>query len=74
MSQDSLRLIVYKIMDLTNLYDFTYTGNFLTSNEYVCFLDMPEVRQALHVGNARVRYGEVSHQKMRGSIMREGMQ
>ena len=73
-SQDSLRLIVYKIMDLTNVYDYTYTGNYLTSNEYFCFLDMPEARQALHVGKAKLRYGEISHQKMRGSIMREGEQ
>jgi len=70
-SQESLRLIVYKIMDLTNVYDYTYTGNYLTSNEYFCFLDLPEARQALHVGRAKLRYGEISHQKMRGSIMRE---
>jgi len=70
-SQESLRLIVYNIMDLTNMYDYTYTGNYLTSNEYVCFLDKPEVRQALHVGNTKLRFGEIAHQKMRGSIMRE---
>jgi len=70
-SQESLRLIVYKVMDLTNVYDYTYTGNYLTSNEYFCFLDLPEARQGLHVGRAKLRYGEIAHQKMRGSIMRE---
>ena len=74
MSQESLRLIVYKIMDLSNVYDYTYTGNYLTTNEYFCFLDLPAARQALHVGRAKLRYGEISHQKMRGSIMREGKQ
>eukprot|EP00092_Neocalanus_flemingeri_P029980 GFUD01032549.1.p1 GENE.GFUD01032549.1~~GFUD01032549.1.p1 ORF type:complete len:489 (-),score=94.05 GFUD01032549.1:103-1569(-) len=73
-SNESLRLIIHKILDRTNVdivYDYTYTGNYLTSNEYFCFLDQPEVRKALHVGNAKQRLGKISHQKMRGAIMRE---
>ena len=71
-SQESLRLIVYKIMDLTNVYDFTHAGNYLTNNEYFCFLDLPEVRKALHVGKTKLKFGDISHQKLRNSIMKEG--
>ena len=60
-------------MDLVNFYDFTFTGNYLTSNDYVCFLEQPRVRKALHLGNIQFQFGDLSNEKMQAGVMREGI-
>ena len=60
-------------MNLVNIYDFTYTGNYLTNNDYVCFLEQPHVRKALHLGNAQFQTGDLLYEKMKAGVMREGI-
>ena len=43
-SQASLHIFATDIMDLTNIYDFTFDDNYLTNHEYVCFLQQPQVQ------------------------------
>ena len=40
-SQKALHFLVSEVMNLTNIYDFTYNENFLTNHEYVCYLQQP---------------------------------
>ena len=56
-------------MKLTNIYDFTFSGNSLTNNEYVCYLQQPEVRQAIHAGNASFHRGNIPYEHLKKSIM-----
>lgn len=44
-SQQSLHFFVSEVMSLTNIYDFTFSDNYLTNHEYVCYLQQPEVRK-----------------------------
>lgn len=50
-----------EIMNLTNIYDFTHdtSSNFLTNHEYVCYLQDPQVRRAIHAGNANFHKGKI---------------
>ena len=56
-SQASLHIFATDIMDLTNIYDFTFDDNYLTNHEYVCFLQQDEVRRGIHAGNATFHKG-----------------
>jgi hypothetical protein len=56
-SQKALHFLVSEVMNLTNIYDFTYNENFLTNHEYVCYLQQPRIRQAIHAGNAAFNKG-----------------
>ena len=61
-------------MYAVNVYDFTNTGNYLTNHEYLCFLEQPHVRDALHLGDAQFQNGHLAHKKMLAAIMKEGME
>ena len=56
-SQKALHFLVSEVMNLTNIYDFTYNENFLTNHEYVCYLQQPRIRHAIHAGNATFNKG-----------------
>ena len=56
-SQKALHFLVSEVMNLTNIYDFTYNENFLTNHEYVCYLQQPRIRHAIHAGNANFNKG-----------------
>ena len=51
LSQQTLKFFISDVMEFTNLYDFTFNDNSLTNYEYVCYLQQPEVRRAIHTGN-----------------------
>ncbi len=53
-SQASLHIFATDIMDLTNIYDFTFDDNYLTNHEYVCFLQQEHVRRGMHAGGMYV--------------------
>ena len=57
-SQRALHFFVSEVMNLTNIYDFTYNENFLTNHEYVCYLQQPRIRRAIHAGNAAFNTGK----------------
>ena len=61
-------------MYAVNVYDFTNTGNYLENHEYLCFLEQPHVREALHLGDAQFQNGHLAHKKMQAAIMKEGME
>ncbi len=44
-SQASLHTFASQIMNLTNIYDFTFDENYLTNHEYICYLQRPYVRR-----------------------------
>ncbi len=44
-SQASLHTFASEIMNLTNIYDFTFDENYLTNHEYICYLQRSEVRR-----------------------------
>ena len=67
--QETLTYFVTELMFLSNLYDFTFDGNFLTNNEYVCYLQNPQVRKAIHVGNVDFKSGGFSYHNLRDSVM-----
>ena len=46
-SQKALHLFVSEIMNLTNIYDYTYTDNYLTNHEYICYLQQDSVRRGM---------------------------
>ncbi len=68
-SQESLHFFVSQIMHLTNIYDFTYNDNFLTNHEYVCYLQQPSVRKAIHAGDVTFNKGYVSYNHLNEVIM-----
>ena len=70
MSQTVLEMLVRQVMNLSNLYDFTYDGNYLTNSEYVCYLQKPEVRKAIHAGNAQFGHGYDVYRALKGAIMK----
>ena len=72
-TSELLTFIQSQVMHLVNIYDFTYTGNYLTNNDYVCFLEQPHVRKALHLGNAQFQTGDLLYEKMKAGVMREGI-
>ena len=46
-------------MNLTNIYDFTFSSNYLTNHEYVCFLQQEHVRSGIHAGGIKFNRGQV---------------
>ena len=60
-SNRALHFFATEIMNLTNIYDFTHdtNSNFLTNHEYVCYLQDPLVRRAIHAGNATFHTGKL---------------
>jgi len=50
-SQKALQQFASETANLTNIYDFTFSGNYLTNHEYLCHLQKPKVRRGIHVGN-----------------------
>ena len=60
-SNRALHYFATEIMNLTNIYDFTHdsSNNFLTNHEYVCYLQDPKVRRAIHAGNAKFHSGKI---------------
>ncbi len=55
--------------NLTNIYDFTFSGNYLTNHEYVCFLQQADVRSGIHVGNKPFNRGYDSYVFLNESVM-----
>ena len=55
----SLHYIVSEIMNLTNIYDFSFDENYLTNHEYVCFIQ--QVSRTSRIKNPdkkiRIEYG-----------------
>jgi vitellogenic carboxypeptidase-like protein len=68
-SQEALHFFVSQIMNLTNIYDSTFSDNFLTNHEYVCYLQKPSVRRGIHVGNMKFNKGFVAYNQLNESIM-----
>ena len=68
-SQKSLHLFVTEIMNLTNIYDFTYSQNFLTNHEYICYLQKPWIRRAIHAGDVEFNKGYKSYHHLNEAIM-----
>ena len=69
-SQKSLHLFVTEIMNLTNIYDFTFSQNFLTNHEYICYLQKPSIRRAIHAGDAEFNRGLTSYYQLNQAIMK----
>lgn len=67
--QKTLGYFVKDLMPYTNIYDFTFNGNYLTNNEYVCYLQQPQVRKAIHVGNATFHSDNVAYVHLRNQMM-----
>ena len=67
--QKSLGYFVKDLMPYANIYDFTFNGNYLTNNEYVCYLQQPQVRKAIHVGNATFHSDNVAYVHLRNQMM-----
>ena len=68
-SQANLHYFVGDVMNLTNIYEFTFDENYLTNHEYVCFLEQPHVRRSIHVGGVPFRRGLDSYRALRNAIM-----
>ena len=68
-SQASLHIFATDIMDLTNIYDFTFDDNYLTNHEYVCFLQKEQVRRGIHAGGATFHKGHDSYTYLNESVM-----
>ena len=43
------------------------------NNEYLCFLEQPHVRDALHIGDAQFHDGYFAQKKMQAAMMKEGL-
>lgn len=68
-SQASLYYFVSEIMPKSNIYDFTFDENFLTNHDYVCYLQNPIVRKAIHAGDAVFNDGYAVYNELRESMM-----
>lgn len=68
-SQESLHFFTSVAMNLTNIYDFTFDGNYLTNHEYVCFLQQDHVRRGIHVGGREFNKGYDTYTFLNRSIM-----
>lgn len=51
--QKALMYFATEVMNLTNIYDFTFGSNYLTNHEYICFLQQEHVRRGINVGARR---------------------
>ena len=69
LSHTNLYYLVEEVMNLTNIYDFTFDQNYLTNHEYACFLKQPHVRRAIHVGTKKFNDGTISLFHLNQTIM-----
>nr|XP_040567712.1 vitellogenic carboxypeptidase-like [Lepeophtheirus salmonis] len=68
-SQRNLLYIVHSIMSMTNIYDHTSESNYLTNNEFMCFVDQDHVRKGIHVGDAKLWKGIEAAKFLNNTIM-----
>eukprot|EP00096_Caligus_rogercresseyi_P002259 TRINITY_DN14334_c0_g1_i1.p1 TRINITY_DN14334_c0_g1~~TRINITY_DN14334_c0_g1_i1.p1 ORF type:complete len:317 (+),score=50.04 TRINITY_DN14334_c0_g1_i1:459-1409(+) len=68
-SQRNLLYIVYSIMSMTNIYEHSFESNYLTNNEFICFVDQDHVRKGIHVGDAVFQRGVQSAIFLNNTIM-----
>ena len=68
-SQKNLQYFVEEVMNKTNIYEFTFDQNYLTNHEYVCFLQQPHVRRAIHVGTRIFNQGYDSYLHLNRTMM-----
>ena len=68
-SQKNLHYFVNEVMNLTNIYEFTFDQNYLTNHEYVCFLQQAHVRRGIHVGGQMFNQGFESYMHLNQTIM-----
>jgi len=72
-SSDALADMV-KILDTTwvglkQIYDVSYEGEYLRTNEYFCYLQDPAVMAAIHVGRHQCKRGYRSYQRLENQIL-----
>ena len=56
-----------------SIYDMNYNGDFLTSNEYICYLQTPRVTKSIHVGDNICKRGSHSYTYLEGGILTDKM-
>ena len=56
-----------------SIYDMNYDGEFLTSNEYICYLQAPRVMRSIHVGDNFCQTGSESYRHLEDGILTDKM-
>ena len=51
------------------IYDVNYDGQYLTSHEYICYLQTPRVMQSIHVGSNQCQTGAQSYFYLEDDIL-----
>ena len=68
-SQASLHMFASQIMNLTNIYDFTFNDNYLTNHEFICYLQQDHVRKGIHAGGLAFSKGYESYAYLNTSVI-----